>query len=244
VAWLVRNRSFRIGVPRGPLPRTSRADSHRGLSLVRLATRAVRALRDGPMPSTKPTTASGRHPPTRRPSTSGSTCTPVSLWLLTTTLGAKRLIRYGARPPLALDRLRRLPGGRIVYRVKKFRDWRAKHREMSPLHFLRGRRRSSLRGAIPCFGTTECRGLGQSGAGTSSPSPTGHLPARAARLHRLAPETPKQKASELSTGAGDSSDRCSPSPRRSCRRVVGSATVGTIATERGPGGGAPSNRWP
>ena len=27
-------------------------------------------------------------------------------------------MRYGARPPLALDRLRRLPGGRIAYRIK------------------------------------------------------------------------------------------------------------------------------
>jgi hypothetical protein len=29
-------------------------------------------------------------------------------------LGRERLMRYGARPPLALDRLRRLPGGRIA----------------------------------------------------------------------------------------------------------------------------------
>jgi hypothetical protein len=51
-------------------------------------------------------------------------------------LGRERLMRYGARPRLALDRLRRLPGGRIAYRVKKFRDGRAKHRVMTPLEFL------------------------------------------------------------------------------------------------------------
>jgi len=32
-------------------------------------------------------------------------------------LGRERLMRYGARPPFALDRLRRLPDGRIAYRV-------------------------------------------------------------------------------------------------------------------------------
>ena len=46
-------------------------------------------------------------------------------------LGRERLMRYGARPPLALDRLRRLPGGRIAYRIKNLRDGRAKHRVMT-----------------------------------------------------------------------------------------------------------------
>jgi hypothetical protein len=51
-------------------------------------------------------------------------------------LGRERLMRYGARPPLALDRLRRLPGGRIAYRIKKLRDGRAKNRVMTPLDLL------------------------------------------------------------------------------------------------------------
>ncbi len=51
-------------------------------------------------------------------------------------LGRERLMRYGARPPLALERLRRLPDGRLAYRIKKFRDGRAKHRVMTPLEFL------------------------------------------------------------------------------------------------------------
>ena len=51
-------------------------------------------------------------------------------------LGREKLMRYGARPPLALDRLRRLPDGRIAYRIKKLRDGRAKHRIMTPLEFL------------------------------------------------------------------------------------------------------------
>jgi len=41
-------------------------------------------------------------------------------------LGRERLCRYGARPPLALDRLRRLPDGRVAYRIKAQRDGRAK----------------------------------------------------------------------------------------------------------------------
>jgi Putative transposase/Transposase zinc-binding domain len=51
-------------------------------------------------------------------------------------LGRERLMRYGARPPLALDRLRRLPGNLIAYRIKKLRNGRAKHRIMTPLEFL------------------------------------------------------------------------------------------------------------
>jgi putative transposase/transposase-like zinc-binding protein len=51
-------------------------------------------------------------------------------------LGRERLMRYGTRPQLALDRLRRLPGGRLAYRIKKLRGGRAKHRVMTPLEFL------------------------------------------------------------------------------------------------------------
>jgi hypothetical protein len=50
-------------------------------------------------------------------------------------LGRERLLRYGARPPLALDRLRRLADGRIAYRVKYART-RSKHRVMTPLEML------------------------------------------------------------------------------------------------------------
>jgi hypothetical protein len=32
--------------------------------------------------------------------------------------------------------VKRLPGGRIGYRIKKLRDGRAKHRVMTPLEFL------------------------------------------------------------------------------------------------------------
>ena len=51
-------------------------------------------------------------------------------------LGRERLCRYGARPALALDRLRRLPDGRVAYRVKYTRAGAAKHRVMTPLEFL------------------------------------------------------------------------------------------------------------
>jgi hypothetical protein len=51
-------------------------------------------------------------------------------------LGRERLCRYGARPALALDRLRRLPDGRIAYRVKYARAGAAKHRIMTAIELL------------------------------------------------------------------------------------------------------------
>jgi hypothetical protein len=50
-------------------------------------------------------------------------------------LGRERLLRYGARPALAMDRLRRLPDGRIAFRVKYSRG-RSKHRLMTPLELM------------------------------------------------------------------------------------------------------------
>ena len=51
-------------------------------------------------------------------------------------LGRERLARYGARPPLSLERLRRLPGGRVAYRLKYVSRGRGKHRVMSGLEFM------------------------------------------------------------------------------------------------------------
>ncbi len=52
-------------------------------------------------------------------------------------LGRERLCRYGARPPLSLERLRRLPGGRVSYRLKYVdRGRRGKHRVMTGLEFM------------------------------------------------------------------------------------------------------------
>jgi hypothetical protein len=51
-------------------------------------------------------------------------------------LGRERLCRYGARPPLSLERLRRLSGGRVAYRVKYVSRGRAKHRVMTSIELL------------------------------------------------------------------------------------------------------------
>jgi hypothetical protein len=51
-------------------------------------------------------------------------------------LGRERLARYGVRPPLSLERLRRLPGGRVAYRLKYVSRGRGKHRVMSGLEFM------------------------------------------------------------------------------------------------------------
>jgi hypothetical protein len=51
-------------------------------------------------------------------------------------LGRERLARYGARPPLSLDRLRRLPGGRVGYRLKYVRRGPGKYRIMTGLELM------------------------------------------------------------------------------------------------------------
>jgi hypothetical protein len=52
-------------------------------------------------------------------------------------LGRERLLRYAARPPLSLERLRRLPGGRVAYRLKYVaRGQRGKYRVMTGVEFL------------------------------------------------------------------------------------------------------------
>jgi hypothetical protein len=51
-------------------------------------------------------------------------------------IGRERLCRYATRPPLSLERLRRLPGGRIAYRLKYVSRGRGKHRVMSGVEFM------------------------------------------------------------------------------------------------------------
>ena len=50
--------------------------------------------------------------------------------------GREHLLRYCARPPLALGRLVALPANKIGYRIKKLRDGRSKLRVMTPLELL------------------------------------------------------------------------------------------------------------
>jgi hypothetical protein len=50
--------------------------------------------------------------------------------------GRERLVRYAARPAFSLERLRRLPGGRVSYRLKHVGRGRGKHRVMTPMEFL------------------------------------------------------------------------------------------------------------
>jgi hypothetical protein len=52
-------------------------------------------------------------------------------------MGRERLARYAARPPLSLERLRQLPGGRVSYRLKYVdRGRRGKHRVMTNMEFM------------------------------------------------------------------------------------------------------------
>ena len=51
-------------------------------------------------------------------------------------LGREKLCRYGARPPFAMDRIRRLSDGRIAYQTKAASGRRARSRVMTPVEFL------------------------------------------------------------------------------------------------------------
>jgi hypothetical protein len=50
--------------------------------------------------------------------------------------GREKLVRYAARPALSLARLRRLPGGRVAYRLKDVGRGRGKHRVMTPMELM------------------------------------------------------------------------------------------------------------
>jgi hypothetical protein len=50
--------------------------------------------------------------------------------------GREKLVRYAARPALSLERLRRLPGGRVAYRLKYVRHGRGKHRVMTAVELM------------------------------------------------------------------------------------------------------------
>ncbi len=50
--------------------------------------------------------------------------------------GREKLCRYAARPALSLERLRRLPAGRVAYRLKYVGRGRGKHRVMTPMEFM------------------------------------------------------------------------------------------------------------
>ena len=97
----------------------------------------VHALRDEPNPADdgEPLIAPVRHPGAAVERAGFNVEASVSI-AADDDLGRERLCRYGARPPFAIDRLRRLAGGRLAYRIKKLRDGRAKQRVMTPLDLL------------------------------------------------------------------------------------------------------------
>ncbi len=99
---------------------------------------AVRVLRDGPDAEEDGGAASENRPPSSHGAVErdGFNLHATVAIAADDDIARERLMRYGARPPIALDRLRWLPGGRVAYRIKGLRDGRAKHRVMTPLEFL------------------------------------------------------------------------------------------------------------
>ena len=150
-------------------------------------------------------------------------------------LGRERLMRYGARPPLALDRLRRLPGGGIAYRVKNFRDGRAKHRVMTPLEFLARLAALIPPPRYPLLRYHGVLGPRSSWRATSSPSHARHLPPRAPRRRRLARRRRSRKRPEQNAlAAGVPKDS---GARAREERVVGNTAVlpSSVATTTASG---------
>jgi hypothetical protein len=135
IGWLGRNGY--LGDPTAPSQEATGQTSLDVCAAIAMQRGAVRTLRDNP--DTEEDGATGGNKPPR----DGSAVEHEEFNLHASVaiaadddLGRERLMRYGARPPLAQGRLRRLPGGRLAYRIKQLRNGRAKHRVMTPLEFL------------------------------------------------------------------------------------------------------------
>jgi hypothetical protein len=119
-------------------------------------------------------------------------------------LGRERLLRYGARPPLATDRLRRLRDGRVAYRVKYSRTG-SKHRVMTPLEIL-----ARLAALIPPPRYPLVRFHGVLGP-------------RSAWRKDVVPKPPELRDRDRNSRAGkahDHHDRASPQPPRNVGPIV------------------------
>jgi hypothetical protein len=137
VAWLSRNGYLRERSLEGRSQAMTAQTSLEACAAIAIRRGEVRALRD------QPPAEQSDDDPVQAPSADGGAVEYEAFNLHASVaiaadddLGRERLMRYGARPPLALDRLRRWPGNRIAYRIKKLRDGRAKSRIMTPLEFL------------------------------------------------------------------------------------------------------------
>jgi len=156
-------------------------------------------------------------------------------------LGRERLMRYGARPQLALDRLRRLPGGRIAYRIKKLRDGRAKHRVMTPLEFL-----ARLAAIVPPPRYPLLRYHGVLGPRSSWRRDVVPKPPEAKRFAPQ-PAKPKKDPAPRSNGACKSlptaASQQPPTARATCEPAPGAKSVATSTTalDLVRSAGAPTN---
>jgi hypothetical protein len=140
-------------------------------------------------------------------------------------VGRERLCRYGARPPLSLERLRRLPGGRAAYRVKSVRRGRAKHRVMTSIELLA---RLAALLPPPRYPLTRYHGV---------------LAPRSAWRREIVPRAPARSQEEGAAGAANR--RCSASPSAGIRDRPASKRPGSRSRTTGGGSeGHPSPRRP
>jgi Putative transposase len=129
-------------------------------------------------------------------------------------LGRERLCRYAARPPLSLDRLRRLPGDRVSYRIKNSRGGKTKHRIMTGVEVL-----ARLAALIPPprFPLVRYHGvIAPNSSWRKSIVPQPPAPPATTHTHRsedgrhTLPHEPKKKATELRGSVRDKPKRTRP----------------------------------
>jgi hypothetical protein len=120
--------------------------------------------------------------------------------------GLERLLRYCARPPFSLERMSRLPDGRVAYLLRKPRRNGATHLVMTPVQFLA---RISALIPPPRYPLVRFSGV----FAPRSPWRAGIVPRTAAARMATSPSTKKKKreaASSLASGR----DRASSEPGR------------------------------
>jgi hypothetical protein len=157
-------------------------------------------------------------------------------------VGRERLCRYGVRPPVSLERLRRLPGGRVAYRLKYVGRGRGKHRVMTAMEFMA---RLSAIIAPPRYPLVRYGGvLAPRSAWRRDvvPRPPERPPpcreaaeARAASRRAEQPEPPRPK--RMPTPASNSTAERDRATERVGSADAGLSTIAHAPPAAGPGGG-------
>ena len=161
--------------------------------------------------------------PRSRSNATASTCTPACASKPATTSVANGSVRYGARPPLSLERLRRLPGGRVAYRLKYVsRGRRGKHRVMTGMEFM-----ARLAAIIcpPRYPLTQIRGRARTAQRVAARGRAQAARAAAMRCDAARAEQPRAADKPTAQGRNGSEVATSARPIRGTLPAEGAATA-------------------